>query len=105
MKSTSPITIQPKHSDQEKACGARRLHLPLTDYSFQPTASELHTASAGRRMPRPAVGPAFRDLSDQFLGAETKRSYAVEAAFFAIIVVVSAWPIASMVHALSQLLR
>jgi hypothetical protein len=105
MKSTSPITIQPKHSDQEKSRGARRLHLPLTDYSFQPTSTELHAASAGSRTSRPVIGPAFRDLSDQFLGAETKRSYAVEAAFFAIIVAVSAWPIASMVRALSQLLR
>lgn len=105
MKSTSPITKQPKHSDQEKSCRAPRQNSPLTDYSFQPTSSELHAASSGRRMPRPAIGPAFRDLSDQFLGAETKRSYAVEAAFFAIIVAVSAWPIASMVHALSQLLR
>ena len=49
--------------------------------------------------------PAFRNLSYEFLGAETRRSYVAELFFFAIIVGVSVWPIASMVQALGELLK
>ena len=56
-------------------------------------------------MARPVFAPGFRDLSNEFLGAETKRSYVAEVLFFAIIVAVSAWPIISMVQALAQLAK
>ncbi len=54
---------------------------------------------------RPVFAPGFRDLSNEFLGAETTRNYVVEVLFFVIIVGVSAWPIVSMVRALAQLMK
>lgn len=53
----------------------------------------------------PRFAPGFRNLSNEFLGAETTRSYVAEVLFFAIIVGVSAWPIVSMLQALGQLLK
>ena len=106
MKPTIQITTQPKRSDREKSPIARpQSH--RTDYSFKPSSDELRAAGTGNttQTSLPVIAPAFRNLSNEFLGAETKRSYAVEAAFFVIIVAVSAWPIASMVRALMHLLR
>ncbi|MEY2563499.1 MAG: hypothetical protein QOH88_1692 [Verrucomicrobiota bacterium] len=56
-------------------------------------------------MARPVFAPGFRDLSNEFLGAESKRSYVAEVLFFAVIVAVSTWPMISMVQALAQLLK
>ena len=55
------------------------------------------------RLSPPVPAPGFRDLSNEFLGAETRRNYIAEVFLFAIIVGVSAWPIALMVQALGQL--
>lgn len=60
---------------------------------------------SSRKLSRPIFAPGFRDISNEFLGAETKRNYVAEAFFFAIIVSVSAWPIVSMLKALAQLPR
>lgn len=54
-------------------------------------------------MARPVFAPGFRDLSNEFLGAETRRSYVAEVLLFAVIVAVSAWPMITMVQALAQL--
>jgi len=54
---------------------------------------------------RPVLAPGFRDLTNEFLGAETKRTYVAEVLFFAIIVGVSAWPIVSMVQTLAQFMK
>jgi hypothetical protein len=62
-------------------------------------------AAGPRHLSKPLFAPGFRDLSNQFLGAETKRSYVAEVLFFAIFVVVSAWPIVSMVQALEHLAK
>jgi len=57
------------------------------------------------RLSPPAFAPGFRNISYEFFGAETRRSYVAEVFFFAIIVGVSVWPIASMVQALGELLK
>jgi hypothetical protein len=49
--------------------------------------------------------PGFRHLSNQFLGAETRRSYVAEFLFFVLIAGVSAWPIVPLVQALAQLTK
>jgi hypothetical protein len=54
---------------------------------------------------RPVFAPGFRDLSNEFFGAETTRNYVAELLFFVIIVGVSAWPIVSMVRALAHLMK
>ena len=60
---------------------------------------------SSRKLSRPVLAPGFRDLSNEFLGAETKRTYVVEVLFFAIIVGVSTWPIVAAVQAMAQFIK
>jgi len=82
---------------------SRQPNQPLTDYAFH--SRDLRTGAAAGSLKRPVFAPGFRNLSNEFLGAETKRNYVAEVLFFAIIVGVSAWPIVSMVQALAQLMK
>jgi hypothetical protein len=105
MKPNSQISRQLKRLDQEGSSSRLRSTHPLTDYHFHAPASEMQSDGSSRKLPRPVFAPGFRDLSNEFLGAETKRNYVAEVLFFAIIVGVSAWPIVSMVQALAQLTK
>jgi hypothetical protein len=67
---------------------------PITDFGYQTTGVDF-------RVKHPA--PPFRNLSKEFLAREMKRDYLSEAVCFLVIVGLSAWPITSMVHALSLL--
>jgi hypothetical protein len=67
---------------------------PITDFSYQTTGVDFRVKHAA---------PAFRNLSKEFLAQEMKRDYLREALCFLVIVGLSAWPIASMVQALSLL--
>lgn len=67
--------------------------------------SDVQSAGSSRKLSRPVFAPGFRDLSNEFLGAETKRNYVAEALFFAIIVGVSTWPIVSMLQAMAQFIK
>ena len=97
MKPLSPNTRQ------------RRSHLshPALDAQYQ--ATDANFRAAGDRLKlspaRPLSSPSFRELSRRFLGAEMRRDYAFEAAFFAIIVAVSAWPMVSTLQALTELVK
>ena len=106
MKPLSPNSRQPSRSEENSLAGTRSTH-PLSDYSFRAAASELKANGVGARdkVARPIFAPGFRKLSNEFLGAETTRSYLAEALFFAIIVGVSVWPIVSMMQALGQLTK
>jgi hypothetical protein len=75
---------------------------PLTDYSFQTTVDAKSGSSAV--LPE-TKSPAFHKLSSEFLGAETSRDYIVEFSAFAVISVVSAWPIISSIVAVARMLR
>lgn len=44
-------------------------------------------------------------MSTKFLGAESTRDYVVEALLFALFVIVSAWPMISMLRANAELLK
>ncbi len=75
---------------------------PLTDYSFQ-GAGDAKSSSA-------AVSPdeelrAFRKVSSEFFGAEASRDYIAELLFFIVITGISAWPIMSMLVAVTRLVR
>jgi hypothetical protein len=74
---------------------------PLTDYSFQPTVAAHGRSSA---IPEEKLR-AFRKLSSEFLGAETTRDYVAEVLLFTVITAVSAWPIISMIAAVTRLVR
>jgi hypothetical protein len=71
---------------------AHRKH-PITDFGYQTTGTDFRVQKA----------PAFRNLSKEFLAQEMKRDYLQEAICFLVIVGLSAWPIGSMVRALSLL--
>ena len=67
---------------------------PITDFAYQTTGADFRVRQAA---------PPFRNLSKEFLAQEMKRDYLTEAVCFLVIVGLSAWPITSMVHALSLL--
>jgi len=105
MKPNSQISRQLERLDEDVSSPRPRSTHPLTDYQFHLPASEVRSAGSSRKLSRPVFAPGFRDLSNEFLGAETTRSYVAEVLFFVIIVGVSAWPIVSMVRALAQLMK
>lgn len=103
MKPNSQVSRQPGRFDEE--ISASRLYsknYPLTDYHFHAPASGVGSSN---KPARPVFAPGFRNLSKEFLGVETTRSYVAEVLFFAIIVGVSAWPIVSMAQALAQFVK
>jgi hypothetical protein len=72
---------------------------PATDFAYQTAGADFGVANNRlNHSPTP-----FRHLSQEFLAEEMKRDYLKEALCFLVIVGLSAWPIASMVHALSLL--
>jgi hypothetical protein len=75
---------------------------PLTDYSFQATADAKSSSSAVR----PATkAPAFHRLSSEFFDTEMSRDYVTQFLLFTLIAGVSAWPIISMLLAVTRLVR
>jgi hypothetical protein len=105
MKPNSQISRQLERLDEDVSSPRPRSTHPLTDYQFHLPASEVRSTGSSRKLSRPVFAPGFRDLSNEFLGAETTRSYVAEVLFFVIIVGVSAWPIVSMVRAVAQLMK
>jgi hypothetical protein len=105
MKPQSQISRQPKRLRAEQALLRLLPKQPATDCSYHAAGVDMRAANKHPKLSPPAVAPSLRDLSNEFLGAETKRNYVAEVLFFAIIVAVSAWPIVSMVQALGQLLK
>jgi len=80
-----------------------RSKLPVTDYNYQATGSDFRVDTDRLQQSPPALSPSFRQLSTEFLSGEMKRDYLAEAACFVIMISMSAWPIVSMVRALSWL--
>jgi hypothetical protein len=105
MKPDSQISRQPGRLDQECSSSWPRPNYPLTDYHFHASANEVQSSGSSPKLSRRVFAPGFRDLSNEFLGAETTRNYVAEVLFFVIIVGVSAWPIVSMVRALAHLMK
>jgi hypothetical protein len=105
MKPQSPISPQRRPLRDEQTPIETQVKHPLTDCHYHAAGGDLRAGKDRLKPSKPLPSPSFRDLSNEFLGAETKRNYAAEAFFFAIIVGVSAWPIVTMVQALSQLMK
>jgi hypothetical protein len=79
-----------------------RRSFPLTDYNFQATAEvPVNTAAV---LPARKL-PAFHKLSSDFFGAETSRDYIAELFFFILIAGTAAWPVMSMLHAITRMVR
>src|SRR6266446_2858979 len=102
MKPIPQITRNQRGSRRDDR--ARRSHqsFPLTDYNYRPTAETQVNSSAGW----PATKlPAFHKLSSEFLGAERSRDYVAELSFFILITGIAAWPLISMLMAVTRLVR
>ena len=77
-------------------------NFPLTDYSFQATVEAPPTSVAN--LPTTDSRP-FHKLSSEFLCTEIIRDHIAELVLFALITVLSAWPIASTIIAITRLVR
>jgi hypothetical protein len=87
-------------SDNRAWHGNRRV-LP-TDCNYHPTAETQLSSSAGR----PAAKlPAFHKLSSEFFGIEASRDYVAELLYFVLITGIAAWPVVSMLIAVTRLIR
>ena len=103
MKPLSKISRQyGSHRDEYLPAGSRP-KLPAVDYNYQATGNDFRVGNDRHQQSTPALSPSFRQLSSEFLSGEMKRDYLAEAACFIIMITVSAWPIVSMVRALSWL--
>ena len=102
MKPTPQISHTQRAALHDK--GARRKHpsFPLTDYNYRPTAKNQVSSSVGRLATRL---PAFHKLSSEFFGAESSRDYIAELFFFILITGIAAWPVMSMLIAVTRLIR
>lgn len=105
MKPLSQISRQLRSLRGEEPPIGAPLNHPVTDCHYHAAVADLRAANGRLKFSRPSQAPSFRDLSNEFLAREMKRNYIAEAAFFAIIVGVSAWPIVMMVRALSGLMK
>jgi hypothetical protein len=102
MKPTLQINHKQWGSRRDNRAGGNHQSFPLTDYNYHPTAESQLSSSAGR----PATkSPAFHRLSSEFFGAETSRDYIAELSLFILITGIAAWPIMSMLIAVTRLIR
>jgi hypothetical protein len=88
----------PQVIDQEHA----RRSSPLTDYNFQATVEAKSSCAA--ILPQKKAR-AFWKFSSEFFGTEAHLDYAAEFLCFTIIGGISAWPIISMLVAVTRLVR
>jgi hypothetical protein len=103
MKPTLQISSKEQRGSR-RGNRARRKHpsFPLTGYNYRPTAENQVSSSADR--PAPKL-PAFHKLSSEFFGAESSRDYIAELLFFILITGIAAWPVMSMLIAVTRLIR
>ena len=106
MKPTHHISSNQRTSHGESRSSREHRNFPLTDYDFQSTAQ---VSGSGQTFPNKATHVSalhrFRQLSNEFVGAETSRYFVIEILLFSVIASVSAWPIVSMISALARMLK
>ena len=102
MKPIRQINHKQRGSPRDNGAGRNHQSFPLTDYNYHPTAETQVSSSAGRPVTR---SPAFHKLSSEFFGAEASRDYVAELLFFVLITGVAAWPVMSMLIAVTRLIR
>ena len=102
MKPIPQISHTQRASDHDNRARRKHQSFPLTDYNYRPTAKNQVSSSAGR----PATKlPAFHKLSSEFFGAESSLDYIAELFFFILITGIAAWPVMSMLVAVTRLIR
>jgi hypothetical protein len=102
MKPTPQISHNQRGSRRDSGVPSEPKSFPLTDYSLQATVEARASSSAD--LPKTELR-AFRKLSSEFFGAEASRDYIAELLFFIVITGISAWPIMSMLVAVTRLVR
>ena len=80
----------------------RQTGFPLTDYSFQPTDDSKSSCS---NFSSAAKSPAFHKLSSEYFGAEAYQDYVTNFLVFTLLGLITAWPIFSMIVAVTRLVR
>ena len=96
MKPTIQTGRPSRHVESQRPQGQTVSKSPAIDWSFQPTAADLGAALApagAAQTPKPSL---FALTEGFFTTAE--REFRLEAAAFAVIVALGAWPIALAVH-------
>jgi hypothetical protein len=102
MKPTPQIKQNQRGSGRHNGTRRSKRRLLLTDYNYRPTPETQTGFSADR----PATKlPAFHKLSSELLGAERSRDHVAELLFFVLITGIAAWPIISMLMAVTRLVR
>jgi len=98
------LRVNHKQRGSRRDNRSRRSHqsFPLTDYNYRPTAESQVNSSAGWRATK---SPAFHKLSSELLGVEASRDYVAELLFFVLITGIAAWPVVSMLIAVTRLVR
>jgi hypothetical protein len=86
--------------DNRAQRGNRRVR--LTDYNYRPTPENQMGSSAGQPVTKL---PPFHKLSSELLGAERSRDYVAELLLFVLITGIAAWPVVSMLVAVTRLVR
>jgi hypothetical protein len=102
MKPTPQISHTQRASRHDNHVRRKRPSFPSTDYNYRPTAKKQVSSSVGRPATRL---PAFHKLSSEFFGAESSRDYIAELFFFILITGIAAWPVMSMLIAVTRLVR
>ena len=75
---------------------------PLTDYTFQ--ATDDAKSSCAAILPEKKLRAPWK-LSAEFFGAEAFRDFVAEFLFFTLMAGFSAWPIISMLDAITRMVR
>ena len=87
-------TLQRKNSNQR---GSRAF--PKTDYGYHSAKLNDFDSSCGKG------SVSFRAISDDYFKSEARQDFVSEAVFFSLIILTSAIPIISSVHALANFVR
>ncbi len=106
MKPTFPTSRSVRRNDH-RTSGSRYNHAPVTDWSFQPSATPFGGGSASFRKGgvNTPLHPAFHTLSEGFFSAEAKKESRLEGALFAVIVALAAWPMVLAAQAALALMK
>jgi len=78
----------------------RSIGFPVTDFSYQSVSLDGYRGGCANVRPN-----SFRNISRNYFKTEARKSFVTEAAFFAVMVVISSWPIMLSVQAISGLIR
>ena len=96
MKPTSHSTSRTKHAGANEF---RSHRFPVVDSAYQSVTIDGFRGNARKGV------PSFRSISNNYFKAEARRSFVTETAFFAVMVVVSSWPLMQSVRAMTDLVR